>query len=94
MASFRVLYWRHIPSVVEARDDDGSKHKEQLSPRFQQLIDSTAMRMNLVGTDAYLEAWRRSRPEKREGHAVDIAKAVAAELEATFDEIALKSRET
>ncbi|NJO36273.1 MAG: hypothetical protein HC871_00090 [Rhizobiales bacterium] len=94
MASFRVLSWHQIPSVVEAKDDDGGSHKEQLSARFQELIDSLAMRKKLVGTDAYLEGWRRSRPEKRDGSAVEIAKTVAAEFEASFDEIARTARAT
>lgn len=92
MANYRVLYWHRIPSVVEARDDQGKKHKEQLSSRFQELIDSIAMRQKLVGTDAYLEGWRRGRPRERDGRAEDVAKAVAAELEATFDEVALAAR--
>ena len=94
MATFRVLYWHQIPSVVEARDDDGKTHKEQLSARFQELIDSIAMRKKLVGTDAYLEGWRRGRPEKRDGSAAEIARTVATELEATFEEIARAARST
>gem|GEM_PF-238372 len=93
LAKFRILYWQQIPSVVEATDDKGSKHKEQLSARFQELIDSIAMRKKMVGTDAYLEGWRRSRPEKRDGDAIDVAKAVASELESAFDEIARTARE-
>lgn len=94
MAKFRVLYWHQIPSVVEASDDLGNRCKEQLSARFQELIDSIAMRKKLVGTDAYLEGWRRSRPKERDGRAVEVAKAVAAELEATFDDIAQAARHT
>ena len=93
MAKIRILYWHQIPSVVEASDDQGNKHKEQLSARFQELIDSIAMRKKLAGTDAYLEGWRRSRPSHREGSAVEVARAVASELEATFDEIAQGARE-
>lgn len=93
MAKFRILYWHQIPSVVEASDDQGNRHKEQLSQRFQELIDSIAMRRKLAGTDAYLEGWNRSRPKQREGSAIDVAKAVMSELEATFDEIAQAARE-
>ncbi|MEZ5933319.1 MAG: virulence factor [Alphaproteobacteria bacterium] len=94
MANFRVLYWHEIPSVVEAKDDEGNSHKEQLSARFQELIDSVAMRKKLVGTDAYLEGWRRSRPKNRDGSAAEIAKTVAAEFEAAFDEFANAARAT
>lgn len=93
MARFRILYWHQIPSVVEADDDLGGRHKEQLSSRFQELIDSIAMRKKMVGTDAYLEGWHRSRPQKREGEAVDVAKAIASELEAAFEDIARTARE-
>ena len=94
MARVRVLYWHDIPSVVEAQDSDGGKHKESLSARFQELIDSVAMRKKLIGTDAYLEGWRRSRPKEREGTAADAVKAVSAELEAAFDQIAQTARES
>ena len=87
MARFRILYWHEIPTVVEATDDQGNRHKEELSSRFQELIDRVAMRRKLAGTDAYLEGWRRTRPKTREGEAVDVAKMIASELEDTFDDI-------
>ena len=93
MARFRILSWHEIPTVVEATDENGDRHKEELSSRFQELIDRVAMRRNLAGTDAYLEGWRRSRPQKRDGNAVEVAKTVASELEASFDEIALSTRD-
>jgi len=93
VARFCILYWHQIPSVVEASDDQGNRYKEQLSARFQELIDSIAMRKKLAGTDAYLDGWRRSRPKEREGQAIEVAKAVAAELEATFDDIAQAARQ-
>lgn len=93
MASYRILYWHQIPSVVEASDDQGNRHKEQLSQRFQELIDSIAMRRKLAGTDAYLEGWRRSRPKRRDGSALEVARSVTSELEATFDEIAQAARQ-
>jgi hypothetical protein len=94
MAQVRILYWQDIPSVVEAQDGEGGKHKESLSARFQELIDSVAMRKKLVGTDAYLEGWRRGRPKEREGTALAAAKAVTAELEDTFDQIAQAARQS
>ena len=91
VARFRILYWHEIPTVVEANDDEGNRHKEELSLRFQELVDRVAMRRKLAGTDAYLEGWRRSRPKTREGGAVDVAKTIASELEETFDEVKKKS---
>ena len=78
-----ILYWRDIPSVVEARDENGV-HKLQLDAKFQELIDAVAMRNGLAGTDAYLEQWRRGKRVAREGSAETVASAVKAELEAEF----------
>ncbi|NQU62233.1 MAG: virulence factor [Rhodospirillales bacterium] len=86
MAEFNILYWQAIPSLVEGKDDDGA-HKIQLSERFQVLIDHVAMKSGLAGTDAYLDEWTRGQPEQRDGTAEDVAKAVAEELEAKFDDI-------
>jgi len=44
------------------------------------------MQLGLEGTDAYLEAWRRSEPQARAGSAREVAEAVAAELEGRFME--------
>ncbi len=83
MAKYSILYWRDIPSVVEARDDNGV-HKLQLDRKFQELIDAVAMRKGMAGTDAYLEAWRRGKRRARDGTAENVAIAVKAELEAEF----------
>ncbi len=83
MAKYSILYWQDIPSVVEARDDNGV-HKLQLDQKFQELIDAVAMRNGLAGTDAYLEEWRRGKRVAREGSAEEVASAVKAELEAEF----------
>ena len=83
MAKYSILYWRDIPSVVEARDENGV-HKLQLDAKFQELIDAVAMRNGLAGTDAYLEQWRRGKRVARDGSAEEVASAVKAELEAGF----------
>ena len=61
MAQYTVVYWQEIPSVVEAKQGR-KRHKEQLSERFQELIDAVAMRKGLFGTDEYLEEWRSLLP--------------------------------
>jgi len=86
MPQYRILYWQDIPSVVEARHGR-KRHKEQLSSRFQELIDTVAMRKGLFGTDEYLEAWRKGGTCHAEGDVVDIAKNIAAELESQYEEI-------
>lgn len=89
MARYRILYWHHIPSLVEATDDE-QVYKEELSPRFQELIDRVAMRSKLIGTEAYLEGWKKGRPKSKEGDAMAVGKAIAEELEADYEEIAAK----
>ncbi len=83
MANYSILYWQDIPSLVEAKDENGV-HKLQLDLKFQELIDAIAMRKGLAGTDAYLEEWRRGKPVAREGSAEAVVAAVKAELEAEF----------
>ena len=86
MAQYTILYWQDIPSMVEARKGR-TRAKEQLSDRFQELIDTVAMRKGLFGTDAYLEQWRKGSPENREGTPADVVRAVADELESRYERI-------
>ncbi len=86
MAKYSILYWQDIPSVVEAKDENGV-HKLELEHKFQALIDLVAMRKGLAGTDAYLEEWRRGRRAVREGSAEEVASAIKTELEAEFRSI-------
>lgn len=86
MAKWTLLCWQEIPSLVEATDAEGT-HKIQLSDRFQELIDMAAMRRKLAGTDAYLMEWAKQTTQEREGSAVEVAEAVAAEVEAQFEHI-------
>jgi hypothetical protein len=84
-AHYVIVAWREIPAMVEAQDATEAV-SVPLSERFQALIDSAAMQLGLEGTDAYLEAWRRSEPQARAGSAREVAAAVAAELEGRFME--------
>ena len=86
MATYQILYWHEIPSQVDARDL-GKAHKEPLSPRFQELIDIIATKRNLVESDDYIVGWNKGDKSERPGSAVEVAKAVAAELEAGYDAI-------
>ena len=86
MATYQILNWQEIPSQVDARDA-GKAHKEMLSQRFQELIDIVATKRNLVQSDDYIAGWNKGVKIERPGSAVDVAKVVAAELEAKFDAI-------
>ena len=84
MAEYQITYWKEIPSMVSAREGRRDRAKAELSERFQVAIDEAAMRSGLIGTDAYLEQWRRGEWQAREGTPGDVAAAVAAELGAEF----------
>jgi hypothetical protein len=58
-----IVYWRDIPAQVIVKAGRRSVAKRELPERFVQAIDATAMRLGLVGTDAYLNEWRRGEPE-------------------------------
>jgi hypothetical protein len=53
-----VIWWRDIPAQVRAKEGR-TRAARELAPRFQEAIDAAAMRAGLVGTDEYLEEWRR-----------------------------------
>ena len=83
MARYRVVHWQDIPSLVEAAEGDRTAQR-QLSQRFQDLIDALAMRDGSTGEDAYLEGWGHGEWMERAGGPDEVADAVAAELEQTF----------
>jgi hypothetical protein len=86
VATYRIIAWKDVPSMIEARDDAGTVTRP-LSDRFQQLIDSVAMQLGLQGQDAYLDLWARGDVQERPGSATEVAEAVAAEIESRFTEI-------
>jgi hypothetical protein len=85
VAEFRVTYWRDLPSLVTARAGDHTA-KAALDARFMVAIDEAAMRLGATDSDAYLEGWRQSDWEERSGTPDDVVDAVAAELDAKYDE--------
>lgn len=84
MAEYQVTYWRDFPSMVTAREGRRNTAKVELAQRFQLVIDEAAMRLNMTGTDAYLEQWRRDAWQERAGTPEAIAQVVAAEVEAAY----------
>jgi hypothetical protein len=86
MATYQVLYWQEIPSQVDAREGPKA-HKEMLSQRFQELIDLVATRRGLVESETYISGWSKGEKSERTGAPLDVAKSVAAEFEARYDEI-------
>lgn len=86
MAQYRITYWKDIPTQVEAFDG-ADRVRRPLSGRFQELIDVVAMRTGLIGTDAYLEAWRQGPVATLTGTPEEVAATIAAQLEARYEEI-------
>jgi hypothetical protein len=72
--------------MVTARDGDGHTAKASLPPRFQEAIDEAAMRLDLAGSDAYLEQWRLGEWERAEGSPDEVAEAVAGRLDGVYDD--------
>jgi hypothetical protein len=91
MATFQVTYWQEIPSQVDAREGRDKPHKEMLGPRFQELIDVVATARRMGDADAYISGWNKGAKEVREGSAADVAKAVAQEFEARYEEIRVEA---
>lgn len=83
MAQYQILYWKDIPSVVEAAEGEQSV-QVSLSSRFQELIDAVAMMEGLSDSEVYLEHWHKGPLLLCGGSAEEVANAVAAELEAGF----------
>jgi hypothetical protein len=59
MPDLTVIWWRDIPAQVVAKAGRRETAKAELPERFQEAIDASAMRAGLIGTDTYLEEWRR-----------------------------------
>ena len=86
MSKVVLISWQEIPSMVEAKAGR-KRHKVQLSAPFQELIDLIAMKRGLDGSDDYLLHWKRVAMDDRDGDVVEVAEAVAAEIEATYDAV-------
>lgn len=87
--SYQIVYWRDIPAQVKAKAGR-TRAGKQLSERFQVYIDRAAMRSGLFNTDDYLNEWRTSEAQEREGEPDAVAEAVAAELEAAYPDSRLE----
>jgi hypothetical protein len=58
MPELTVIWWRDIPAQVTAKEGR-ARAAVALDQRFQEAIDAAAMRAGLIGSDSYLEEWRR-----------------------------------
>ncbi len=83
MAKLITVYWRDIPAQVMAKERRVSE-KVELTERFADAIDRAAMRAGLMGSDAYLEEWKRVAVDCGDDLRGE-AEAEAARLEAEYD---------
>jgi hypothetical protein len=86
MAKYQILYWYDIPVQVRA----GGRHDRvsaALPDRFQEAVDSAAMRANLTGSDAYTDGYQWGEQQENEGTAEQTANTIAAELDTQFEKI-------
>jgi hypothetical protein len=86
VAEFQVLYWHDIPLQVRA-GNRRNRVSFELAPKFQAAIDQAAMASSLIGTDEYLDGFRWSEIQEREGSAEEVAATVVAELDASYPQI-------
>lgn len=83
MSNASIIYWREIPTQVVIGEGRGAV-KRMLSDRFQVAVDKAAMADNAVGTDAYLEEWRRVPTEAPHSDSEAAAEALADEIEQEY----------
>jgi hypothetical protein len=80
----RIVYWRDIPSRVEA-EDASCVVSRTLSDRFQNLIGKLAKRRH-AADEMSLDGWREGSELVRSGDAIDVAAQVIDELEKEFEQ--------
>jgi hypothetical protein len=88
--SYQIVYWRDIPAQVKVKAGR-TRAGKQLADRFQVYIDRAAMRAGLFNTDDYLNEWRTSDAQEREGELEAVSEAVAAEFEAAYPDSRLET---
>ena len=57
MATYRILFWKEIPTQIKYNDDLNLTKSYILSDFFQQAVDSKAMFDVAINSDEYLNAW-------------------------------------
>ena len=57
MSSYKILYWKEIPTQIKYTDSEGSDSSYPLSLFFQQAIDAVAMHDGSISSGEYLDAW-------------------------------------
>lgn len=79
MASYQVMFWKHIPSQVKSWEGE-AEVKRMLPDYFQAAIDAYAMKDGSTDMNAYLDGWRWGAVEERAGSPSEVLAAVIDEL--------------
>lgn len=87
--TYQIIYWRDIPAQVKVKAGR-ERVSKPLPERFEQAVDRAAMHAGLINSDDYLNEWRRSAWEVREGEAQAVAEALVAELDAAYPQDRLR----
>lgn len=82
-----MMYWKEIPVQVQGEDQSG-KVTRQLSPRFQEAVDTVAMSDGSYGTDDYLDGWQLGSPSESDLPLQDAIDALAEQLENLPEDLA------
>jgi hypothetical protein len=90
VTQYQITYWREIPSMVVARDEQGTV-KALFSSRFQEAIDEVAMRLDDISSDNYLAAWTQGPWLDSVDSANETAQRISAEIENDFTESKLSA---
>lgn len=90
MAEKIIVYWRDIPAQVMIKKGRKTERR-QLSERFMEAVDMTAMRVGAKDSDAYLAEWRRGAPIPCSDDLVTEADNAVAEIEQRYDREVLKA---
>lgn len=90
MAQATIVYWRDIPAQVIVKKGRTTA-KRELAQRFQEAIDRAAMRAKAIGTDAYLNDWRRDGGLECSDDLEAEADALQSKLETEYDDSALEA---
>jgi len=90
MAQVTVVYWRDIPAQVIVKAGRKAA-KRELSARFQEAIDMAAMRAKAIGTDAYLNDWRRDVVGECDGDLEAEADKWLAQLDNDYDDARIET---
>ena len=85
MIKVKIIFWRDIPVQVKVRNGR-VRHTQPLSPRFQQAVHRAAYRAKAITGDAYIQEWRLSDWQEREGELEEVIMAIATEHEVAYSD--------